>query len=29
MVNLNDLMTFLDDFLGDVGDKDPLLPNGL
>jgi dinuclear metal center YbgI/SA1388 family protein len=29
MVTLNDLMSFLDDFMGDVGDKDPHMPNGL
>ena len=29
MVTLDDLMTFLDDFMGDVGDKDPHMPNGL
>ena len=29
MVTLRDLMTFLDDFMGDVGDKDPYMPNGL
>ena len=29
MVILNDLMAFLHDFMGDVGDKDPHMPNGL
>ena len=29
MVSLDDLMTFLDAFMGDVGDKDPHMPNGL
>ena len=29
MVTLNELMAFLDDFMGDVGDKDPYMPNGL
>ena len=29
MVTLNDLMAFLGDFMGDVGDKDPHMPNGL
>jgi hypothetical protein len=29
MVTLHDLMTFLNDFMGDVGDKDPHMPNGL
>jgi dinuclear metal center YbgI/SA1388 family protein len=29
MVTLNDVMTFLYDFMGDVGDKDPHMPNGL
>jgi len=29
MVTLDDLMTFLNDFMGDVGDKDPYMPNGL
>jgi dinuclear metal center YbgI/SA1388 family protein len=29
MVTLDDLMTFLNDFMGDVGDKDPHMPNGL
>ena len=29
MVTLHDLMAFLDDFMGDVGDKDPYMPNGL
>ena len=29
MVSLDDLMAFLDDFMGDVGDKDPYMPNGL
>ena len=29
MVTLGDLMTFLEDFMGDVGDKDPYMPNGL
>ncbi len=29
MVTLSDLMSFLDDFMGDVGDKDPYMPNGL
>jgi len=29
MVTLDDLMTFLDDFMGDVGDKGPYMPNDL
>ena len=29
MVILDDLMTFLHDFMVDVGDKDPHMPNGL
>jgi hypothetical protein len=29
MVNLHSLMTFLNTFPGDVGDKDPHTPNGL
>jgi dinuclear metal center YbgI/SA1388 family protein len=29
MITLDDLMTFLDDFLGDAGDKDTYMPNGL
>ena len=29
MVTLDDLMAFLENFMGDVGDKDPLMPNGL
>ena len=29
MIALRELMTFLDDFMGDVGDKDPYMPNGL
>jgi len=29
MVILNDLIAFLQDFIGDVGDKDPHMPNGL
>jgi len=29
MVTLHDLMPFLSDFMGDVGDKDPHMPNGL
>jgi dinuclear metal center YbgI/SA1388 family protein len=29
MVTLSNLMSFLDDFMGDVGDKDPYMPNGL
>ena len=29
MVTLRNLMAFLDDFMGDVGDKDPYMPNGL
>ena len=29
MVTLDDLMSFLNDFMGDVGDKDPYMPNGL
>jgi dinuclear metal center YbgI/SA1388 family protein len=29
MVSLDDLMTFLDEFMGDVGDKDPHMANGL
>jgi hypothetical protein len=29
MIALHDLMTFLDDFMGDVGDKDPYMANGL
>jgi hypothetical protein len=29
MVTLYDLMSFLNDFMGDVGDKDPYMPNGL
>jgi len=29
MVTLRDLMPFLNDFMGDVGDKDPYMPNGL
>ena len=29
MVDLHDLMPFLDDFMGDVGDKDPYMANGL
>ena len=29
MVPLNELTSFLDDFMGDVGDKDPYMPNGL
>ena len=29
MVTLNDLMAFLNDFMGDAGDRDPHMPNGL
>ena len=29
MVTLDGLMAFLDNFMGDVGDKDPYMPNGL
>jgi dinuclear metal center YbgI/SA1388 family protein len=29
MVLLNDLMAFLNEFMGDAGDKDPFMPNGL
>jgi hypothetical protein len=29
VVPLNELMVFLIDFIGDVGDKDPYMPNGL
>jgi len=29
MFTLEDLMAFLNDFMGDVGDKDPHMPNGL
>jgi dinuclear metal center YbgI/SA1388 family protein len=29
MVTLSDLMSFLDDFMGEAGDKDPYMPNGL
>ena len=29
MIPLNQLMAFLNDFMGDVGDKDPYMPNGL
>ena len=29
MLTLNDLMPFLGDFMGDVGYKDPYMPNGL
>jgi putative NIF3 family GTP cyclohydrolase 1 type 2 len=29
MVNLDDLMTFLNNFMGNVGDKDLHMPNGL
>ena len=29
MVTVGDLMTFLHDFMGDVGEKDPYMPNGL
>ena len=29
MVVLDDLMAFLRAFMGDVGDKDPHMPNGL
>ncbi|HEM61328.1 MAG TPA: Nif3-like dinuclear metal center protein, partial [Chloroflexi bacterium] len=29
MIALDNLTTFLADFLGDVGDKDPHMPNGL
>ena len=29
MVVLDDLMSFLNAFMGDVGDKDPHMPNGL
>jgi len=29
MVSLDDLMTFLNEFMGDVGDKDPHMANGL
>lgn len=29
MVTLNNVMTFLDGFMGDAGDKDPYMPNGL
>ena len=29
MVALDDLMAFLHDFMGDVGDKDPHMANGL
>ena len=29
MITLGNLMAFLDDFMGDVGDKDPYMPNGL
>jgi dinuclear metal center YbgI/SA1388 family protein len=29
MVALNALMTFLNDFMGEAGDKDPYMPNGL
>ena len=29
MVTVDDLMSFLNAFMGDVGDKDPHMPNGL
>jgi hypothetical protein len=29
MVTLDDLVAFLNDFMGEVGDKDPYMPNGL
>jgi dinuclear metal center YbgI/SA1388 family protein len=29
MITLDDLMAFLNDFMGDAGDKDPHMPNGL
>jgi dinuclear metal center YbgI/SA1388 family protein len=29
VITLYDLMSFLNDFVGDVGDKDPRMPNGL
>ena len=29
MFILDELMAFLSDFMGDVGDKDPYMPNGL
>jgi dinuclear metal center YbgI/SA1388 family protein len=29
MVTVDDLMAFLGDFMGEVGDKDPYMPNGL
>ncbi|HUW11709.1 MAG TPA: hypothetical protein VM537_18405 [Anaerolineae bacterium] len=29
MIMLNDLMAFLNGCMGDVGDKDPYMPNGL
>jgi dinuclear metal center YbgI/SA1388 family protein len=29
LVTLDDLMVFLQDFMGDAGDKDPWMPNGL
>ncbi|MDH4138642.1 MAG: hypothetical protein OEW09_18275 [Anaerolineae bacterium] len=29
MVALDALMTFLHDFMGEAGDKDPYMPNGL
>ena len=29
MVTLDDLMSFLNDFMGDARDKDPHMPNGL
>ena len=29
MVPLNQLMAFLENFMGDVGDKDPHMANGL
>jgi dinuclear metal center YbgI/SA1388 family protein len=29
MIILDDLIAFLDDFMGEVGDKDPYMPNGL
>jgi len=29
MATLDDLVAFLQDFMGDVGNKDPYMPNGL
>ena len=29
MITLHDLMSFLSDFMGDAGQKDPYMPNGL